>query len=1069
MGAPIVRPLTRADVLSTTEVAELLGDSAFDRLRARSARRPAGAPRWASLGALSVDEDLVFGRGFPLGPWVREMRRRRAAGELRSEQTAQIDEFPGWRWNARQGRVADPSLTIQGTPLHRSRGSGRAYDGRVPVMEAPLVERERELDTLARMLEATRRGFGGAVLVEGPPGIGKSRLLAAAAVSAEDLLVRRARASELERDFPFGVVRQLFEPVLFASSGTERERLLAGAAGLAERVLAVTAADHASDAFATLHGLYWFAVNLSASRPVVLLVDDVQWCDADSLRWLVFLLRRLEGVPLALVVGMRAGEADATEALLDELVGDPGLRTIRPAVLSDAGVARLVERSLGAAPESDFVNACRLATGGNPFLLGELLGVLAERAVDPTAASASVIDRLSVSGVGRALRSRLRRLPPGSVEFARAVSVLGDGCSLTVAARLANLGERVAARAADALAAASVLEPSRPLTFIHPLVRASVYGDLGAGGRSTWHRRAARVLTEAQADVDRIAVHLLACEPGGETENVKLLRAAAESARGREAHDVAATYLRRALHEPPSPDLEPELVFELGSAELGAGQIEAAVEQLTRALGLATDPSRRALVALELARAQLFTHRGPEAVHVLSDAIHGLAEADPEQTARLAALRAAAALTSLGALRSAPALPEPRRTPRKRPRTIGERLVLGPQAMRALLTGTAEDARGLALCALGDGELLAATGAHDPTFYASIAPLIWSHAFEDAERQSEAALDDARRRGSEAGFATASHFRTALWWQRGMLAELEADARAALASGIIMIAFPLASVIIAESLVERGDPEAAEAELQAAGLDAGTPEQVAGCLVPLARAHISLARHEPDEALELLRECGRFEKAWGVTTPSLTNWRAEAAVLLAHRGDHEEARRLAVEAARRAEAFGSPVARGIALRAGALVARPPDHERLAESATLLRASGARLELARTLVELGAGLRRAGRRPAAREPLREGLELAMGCGARALARRAHEELVAAGARPRRDPAESRGALTASELRVARKAADGMTNREIAQALFLTEKTIEVHLTRAYRKLDIQSRSQLATALTATAVA
>jgi DNA-binding NarL/FixJ family response regulator len=138
-------------------------------------------------------------------------------------------------------------------------------------------------------------------------------------------------------------------------------------------------------------------------------------------------------------------------------------------------------------------------------------------------------------------------------------------------------------------------------------------------------------------------------------------------------------------------------------------------------------------------------------------------------------------------------------------------------------------------------------------------------------------------------------------------------------------------------------------------------------------------------------------------------------------------------------------------------------ELLAESVAVLTPSPARLELALSLLELGAAHRRAGRRVDARVPLRDAVELAKRCGATRIAARAHDELVAAGAKPRRDPTESRSRLTASEARVARMAAEGMTNREIAQALFLTEKTIEVHLTSTYRKLDIASRSQLPRAL------
>jgi DNA-binding NarL/FixJ family response regulator/predicted negative regulator of RcsB-dependent stress response len=932
------------------------------------------------------------------------------------------------------------------------------------VIEAPLVEREREFEALEGVLAAARRGEGGAAVVEGPAGIGKSSLLAATGAAALDLEVRRARASELERDFPFGVVRQLFEPVLFGAAEEERERLLAGAGGLAARVLvASSAADGgAADPFSVLHGLYWFAANLAASRPVLLLVDDVQWSDAASLRWLGFLLRRLEGVPLALVLARRTGERSGEEALLHELVSDPNVRVISPAVLSDAGIAQLVELALGDAPDAEFLTACQQATAGTPFLLRELLRELAERGVDATAESAPLIERLSSSGVGRAVRARLGHLPPGCPELARAVSVLGDRCEMTVAARLAKLDEPAAALAADALASASILEPARPLAFVHPLVRASVYGEIGTGERSAWHARAAGALTEVRADSDRIAVHLLASDPRGDENTVEVLRGAAESARRRNANDVAATYLRRALREPPRAGLEPQLLRELGGAELQAGEIEAAVEHLTVALGQTTEAPQRALVALDLASALLFTDRAPEAVDVLSDAIDGLAGGDAELAAALATMRALTGWSSLDARRRLP-VPSDTQTPcEATPETTGERLQLARQAIDETLTGTAAKARSLALRALGEGELLEATGTHYPPFYLPLNALIWSHAFEDAERHFEAALRDSRNRGSEVGFAVTSHFRTSLWWYRGALAELEADARAALDHSA-PFAFPLAAVHFADALVERGDPEAAAAQLRAAGLDAGAPAPLVGVLALVARAHVRLAQERPEEALALLLKCGRLEDEWEVVTPSVTSWRAEAAILLARLENEERARRLAAEGVRRAEAFGSRVARGIALRAAALVERPTDQDGLAASVAQLRDSGARLELARSLLELGAALRRSGRRADAREPLREAVEVAVECGAEALAAHAHEELVAAGARPRRDPTESRSKLTPSERRVAHMAAEGMTNREIAQALFVTENTIETHLRSVYRKLDIHSRSQLAGAL------
>ena len=686
------------------------------------------------------------------------------------------------------------------------------------------------------------------------------------------------------------------------------------------------------------------------------------------------------------------------------------------------------------------------------------------RGVAPSRDNVEVASGLSSQGVGRAVRSRLRSLGSDCAALARAVAVLGDRAEPWLAARLAGLEEAAAAVAGDRLAEVSILEPGGPLLFVHALVRSSVEAELSGAERAALHERAAALLAESGAPTDRIGLHLLATTPRANPGTVETLRAAAADANGRGAPEAAAAYLRRALREPPTREFEPQLLRELGSAELRAGEVGSAVEHLTAALARTSEPSARALAAFELAGGLMFTDRAPDAVDVLSDAIDEHPSGQAEVTAQLIAMRAVAGWASVEARRRLPSRPEiPPAVSPDGPRTTGERLLLAEQAMEEVFTGTAHNARSLALLALGEGELLEVTGAHNPPLYLALNTLIFAHAVEDAERHVQAALSDACRRGSEGGFVLASHFRAAICWQRGMLAELEADAHAALDSEMAPHAVSVAAASLADALVARGDPEAAAARLRVAGLDAGTPAPLLGVLALVARAHVRLAQQRPEDALDVLFECGRQEDAWGIVTPSLTSWRAEAAVLLAQLGQPERANGLAAEALRRADAFGSPFARGIALRAAALVAQPPDHDGLAASVTLLRGTSARLELARSLVELGSALRRSGRRPEARDPLREGLKLAVECGASALARRAHDELVAAGARPRRDPTESRSRLTASELRVARMAAEGMTNREVAQALFLTENTIETHLRSAYRKLDINSRSQLARAL------
>jgi DNA-binding CsgD family transcriptional regulator len=262
-------------------------------------------------------------------------------------------------------------------------------------------------------------------------------------------------------------------------------------------------------------------------------------------------------------------------------------------------------------------------------------------------------------------------------------------------------------------------------------------------------------------------------------------------------------------------------------------------------------------------------------------------------------------------------------------------------------------------------------------------------------------------------------------------------------------------------LLARGKPaEAAEVFAQYASEPAA-----AGHIRYLqTRALLRAASRHPHEALEDLIACGRLEREWEIRTPAFSTWRADAAPLLASLGRHDEARALAREELERCTAFGAPAPLGVSLRTLGLIEPGVSGIGLLEQAvTHLQRSPARLEHALALLELGAATRRAGRRGDARKPLREALELSRACGADAIAVRAHDELIAAGARPRRDPTESRSNLTASELRVARMAAEGMTNRQIAQALFLTENTIETHLRSVFRKLEIGSRSQLARAL------
>src|SRR5688500_12751891 len=393
---------------------------------------------------------------------------------------------------------------------------------------AALLEREHELERVRAALRAVGQRAGGALVIEGAAGMGKSRLLEEARAQASDLGLRvlAARATELEQGFPFGVVRQLFERPLLEADAGERDRWLAGAAALAADVLtgappaAVAPAPSPSagdPGYAWQHGLYWLASNLAADSPLAVVVDDLQWCDAPSARALAFIARRLEGQPLALILATRPLDPALTPEAA-ALVGDPGAEPLRPSPLTQAAIGALVTARLSDAPDDRFVRACLEVTGGNPFLIGELLEELADRGIDPTAAAAADVGAIVPRGVANAVLLRLARLAPAAAALARALSALGDGAQMGDAARLAGLAGADLEAAMGALVSAGVVESGGTVAFTHPILRAALHGDLSPAEHERLHCAASKLLEERGAPSGQVAAHVMQCEPGADLE-----------------------------------------------------------------------------------------------------------------------------------------------------------------------------------------------------------------------------------------------------------------------------------------------------------------------------------------------------------------------------------------------------------------------------------------------------------------------------------------------------------------------------------------------------------------------
>jgi DNA-binding CsgD family transcriptional regulator/tetratricopeptide (TPR) repeat protein len=945
---------------------------------------------------------------------------------------------------------------------------GERLSKRLVSAQAELLEREAELAAVEALI-GDPLDTGRLLAIEGPPGIGKTSLLAATKARAQEagIQVMGARGSELELAFSYGVVRQLFEPFLRREPPEERAELLAGAAALAAPLFdpAELASEPGTDvSLATLHGLYWLAANVAARGPLLLAVDDLHWCDAASLRWLAYLVARLEDLPLALVVGLRAAEPGTDPLVLGQIVSDPLATVIRPAPLTREATGRLIRRLLSSEAEDSFCVACHEESGGNPLLLRELLNAVASEGLPATAANVERLREVEADAVSRAVSLRLIRLPPEATSLARAIAILGDDADPRDAAAMAGLDDERASRAATELVRGDILRPHAPLAFVHPVVRAAVYAMLTPAEQDESHGRAARLLADSGAEAERIAAHLLRVAPAADVQIVRTLRDAARVALARGAAESAVAYLRRALEEPPSVSERVDVLLELGSAEtLVSGPTS--VEHLREAHELIHDPIRRAKAAVLLGRQLFSLHRTDDSVAVLQRGLEELGRADFEISRRL---EAGLILNAIMAPRLYDLALERLERVRSHPSntTPGEKMLLGLLAYHEARANVPADiAVGLARRALADGVLLRAAKGGGP-FLMAVVVLAMADLDETLEMYDQA-LADAYRRGSVFAFAATKVFRSQTFLYRGELREAEGEGREALdaceAWGLELGPRHLAS-FLADALIEQGKVDAAPAVLARGGFE-GDPDTAHGHWFLDSEARFRMLSGDLGQGVADMLEAGRRFEAVGGRNPAFMAWRSQAALGLLQMGERrEEALRLAFEELELARIWGAPRALGRALRAAGLVEGGREGLGLLhEAVEVLDGSPATLELAKALTELGAALRRGNRRSEARDVLRRAVELATICGAAPLVARAETELLASGARPRRIALSGVDSLTPSERRVAQMAAEGLMNREIAQVLFVTAKTVEVHLSSVYRKLGIKSRSQLPAAL------
>ncbi len=352
------------------------------------------------------------------------------------------------------------------------------------------LERAAELEQLSALLIAARSGRGQVCVVEGPGGVGKTRLLDHCAGTAESLGVHvlRARCSEFARDYPFGVARSLFEAGLMRAEEGMRAKLMRGPAALAEPIFGH---EEASDEFGVIHGLYWLTVNLAEQHPIAILVDDIPWADDFSLRFLAYIAERLDDVPVALVVAIRSGDPGAESQPIGHLRDAASSPPIRPAELSEAAVEALLAHALpGRDVDGRLARAVMRDTGGNPFLVV---------AVADAIGAGEDTELTSPDSVRRNIARRLARLDPTARDLAKAASVLGDDAAFCDAVRVAGLQPDSGLAAAEELLGAQVFATADPILFAHRIIRTTVHSMLEPRERPMLHVRAAKVLVANRA------------------------------------------------------------------------------------------------------------------------------------------------------------------------------------------------------------------------------------------------------------------------------------------------------------------------------------------------------------------------------------------------------------------------------------------------------------------------------------------------------------------------------------------------------------------------------------------
>jgi DNA-binding CsgD family transcriptional regulator len=909
-----------------------------------------------------------------------------------------------------------------------------------------LVGRDSERRQVAALVRSARAGRGGALVLRGDPGIGKTALLDAAREEAAGLLVLSATGVESEAALPFAALGDVLRPILDLRAELAPAQRAALEAALALGPPAV------ADRFAAYAGAFALLEAAARRRPLLVAIDDAHWLDAPSAEALAFAARRLEDVPLALLVAQRSGEGT-------ELVPAGAEVIVLSPLPQDAAASLLAERA-GDGLDPAVTRRLLSLAAGNPLALTELPRTLSEAERD---GREPLPERLRIGeAIARAFGRRLDGLDP---EARRGVVVAAVGAEDPRPAALAAaraLGVPPAALRRAEAAGVVALGPER-IVFAHPLLRAAALELAPQAGLREAHRAMADAIGP-ERDLERRAWHLARAAVGPDEAAADALDRAAGVAAARTAYAAAGDALVRAAGLTADADGRARRLLRAAGLARMSGRFPLAARLLEEAAATAVAPLLAAEIDHLRGLVLIYTGRPADAVSLLFATADRIAADDPDRAALLLADSAIAVgiaghpAMSIVACRRALALAGISGTVM---RMIDLRL-LGSLCY----IGEVRRARALAV------ELQPAIAELDPfsvdpttLLFAAVGEM-YAGEIGFAAEQLERVVRMARDAGAFGllGFtlSTAADiaFRRANWAEA--VANAEEAAAIAEESGQIPVA-AYALVILARLEAATGREAHCRAHLARAGVieaavGSGALEVLHGHVLGL--LELGLGNHAA--AIEALEPARALWEGAALRCAEVIPWRHDLIEAYLRVGRLPDARRELRTLAEEANGTGGAGVRALAARCRGLI--DPDFERHFEEALALHEELAiPFDVARTRLCYGERLHRERRRARAREQLELALEGFDALGAEPWAERARVELATMGSRVAAPDRPSLAVLTPRELQVALTVARGATNRDAAAALFLSEKTVERHLSAIYAKLGLRSRSELAARL------